>query len=43
VARAVARSGGAAEVLRSADSDSVIRTGSDSRDHRGKRLLTVTE
>jgi hypothetical protein len=43
VARAVARSGGAAEVMRSADSDSVVRAGGNVRDRRGNRLIGATE
>jgi hypothetical protein len=43
VARAVVRSGGAAEVMRSADSDSVVRAGGKARDRRGNRLIGATE
>ena len=41
VARAVARSGGAAEVLRSADSDSLVRSGGSVRDHHGRKLIAA--
>jgi hypothetical protein len=43
VARAVVRSGGAAEVMRSVDSDSVVRAGRKARDRRGNRLIGATK